>query len=153
MTFFFIIILVTTLIIGVFWFKIKTPIMHIFYKHKFLVVAMVLLSSCRETELKRMPDTLPDIRGNITSLSGADKSEENATLFIAIKAIEGVDVKIAEATISVTEETLIEDSNGKKLSAAALKQGQEVEVWLEAEMMESLPVQANAIAVRIPDQE
>lgn len=121
----------------------------LYYRPAFFALALLLLLSCRESELKRMPDTLPDIRGNITGLSKQAKEEERVVVTVMVKSGEGLDARIPEASIRVTEETLIEDGTGKKLSAEALKQGQEVDVWLGEEMMESLPVQTDAIAVRI----
>jgi hypothetical protein len=114
-------------------------------------LALLFLYGCRETELKRMPDTFPDIKGKIISLSNSDEEKDRATLTIVVKAMEGMDVKVTEANIKVTEETLIKTKSGRKLSAEMLQQGQEIEVWLGPQIMESFPVQATAIAIRLPD--
>lgn len=118
-----------------------------------LVTALLLFTGCRDSELKRMPDTLPDIRGDITAISKADQNQKDNSVTILVEAPEERKERVPEASIIVTEETKIEDSTGKSLSVDALRQGQEVEVWFGETIMESLPVQADAIAIRIRNQE
>lgn len=118
-----------------------------------LTAAMLLFVSCRDSELKRMPDTLPDIRGNITQLSSTQHNGKDDAFAISVKAKNEKDIRVTEAIIIVTEETKIEDGAGKDLPISALKQGQEVDVWFGDKLMESFPVQANAIAIRITSQE
>lgn len=116
-------------------------------------LAVFSLFSCRDSELKRMPDTLPDIEGKIISISRENKDADNASVTILVKALEGIDVRIPEAHITVTEQTLIEDSDGEILSDEVLRQGMEVDIWIDNEMRESFPVQANAVAIRVPNLE
>lgn len=118
-----------------------------------LVTALLLFTGCRDSELKRMPDTLPDIRGDITAISKADQNQKDNSVTILVEAPEDRKERVPEASIIVTEETKIEDSTGKSLSVDALRQGQEVEVWFGETIMESLPVQTDAIAIRIRNQE
>lgn len=118
-----------------------------------LATAVLLLAGCRESELKRMPDTLPDIKGNIIQLSEPEQDREDEAFTILVKTRETEDRIVPEARIRVTEETKIEDQKGKELSASALKQGQEVDVWFANKIIGSSPVQADAIAIKIRSQE
>lgn len=121
-----------------------------FYTYLFLTGIILLLFSCRDSELKRMPDTLPDLRGNINSLSVSEQDKGHLT--ILVKSEKETAAEVTEASVNVTEETLIEDSTGKKYSPEALQQGQEIEVWFGESVMETMPVQTNAIAIRITGQ-
>lgn len=56
---------------------------------------------------------------------------------------------LPKAGISVDDDTLIEDESGKRLKAGQLRKGQRVEVWFRGAVMESMPVQATAAAIRI----
>lgn len=93
-----------------------------------------------------MPDTIPDVAGNIISLSRDTKDDDNVQLIILSKKETGA---TPEASVRVTEHTLIEEKDGKRLKAAQLRQGQQVDVWFEGPVMESMPVQATAKAIRI----
>nr|WP_233150274.1 DUF3221 domain-containing protein [Pontibacter sp. BT310] len=57
-----------------------------------------------------------------------------------------------QASVKVDENTLIEDNNGKRLKAGQLRQGQLVEIWFDGAVMESMPVQGTAIAIRASTQ-
>lgn len=121
------------------------------YLSKISLAFMLLFFSCRDSELKRMPDTLPDIRGSISSITNVAQNQEGIT--ISVTAAEETATGVTEASINVTDETLIEDSTGKKLSTDALRQGQEVDVWFGETTMESHPIQTDAIAIRVTSQE
>jgi hypothetical protein len=115
-------------------------------------LVILLLSACRGEELKRMPDTLPDINGKITSLTETATTEKNIHLQLLVEAAEDTDSAYPKASIKVDDDTLIEDKDGKRLKAGQLKQGQQVEVWFDDAVMESMPVQATAVAIRVGDQ-
>jgi DNA repair exonuclease SbcCD nuclease subunit len=117
-----------------------------------LTSAMLLSVSCRDSELKRMPDTLPDIRGNIAQVSIKEQNS-NDDYLILVKATGKEDKRVTEASIKVSNKTKIEDHTGKDLSVHVLKQGQEVDVWFGDKIMDSSPVQADAIAIKIRSQE
>jgi len=123
-----------------------------FCTHFLITGLILLLFSCRDSDLKRMPDTLPDIRGTIENLSRPEEGKKDATATILVKATDGTKMQATEASITVTKDVLIEDKAGKKLTPDALLQGQEVEVWFGNKTMESMPVQTDAIAIRILKQ-
>lgn len=125
---------------------------HHLFRFALPAIALLLFWSCRDSDLKRMPDTLPDIKGQITTLSGSGEGTKDAAITILVKATEGTNAKVPAASIQVTNDTLIEDAKGKKLSVGALKQWQEVEVWFSGRIMESMPVQTDAIAIKITRQ-
>ena len=121
--------------------------MNILLKTAALYFILVTLISCRGEEPKRMPDTIPDITGDITSLTRDAKDDSNLQLMIVSRDETGA--IIPEASVKVTGHTLIEEKDGKRLKAAQLQQGQQVDVWFEGPVMESMPVQATAKAIRI----
>lgn len=120
---------------------------HLLYTLYFMLLVSALVA-CRGEEPKRMPDTLPDMEGNIVSLDRPVK-EDDKVVQLFVKAPETQEEGFPEASIRVDESTLIEDKDGKVLKPAHLQQGQQVEVWFENEVMESMPVQATAKAVRV----
>jgi hypothetical protein len=117
--------------------------------YSFVIVSIV---SCRGDEPKRMPDTLPDIKGSITSLTETGTTQKNSRLQLVVEAEKGNAGTYPQASVKVDENTLIEDNNGKRLKAGQLKQGQQVEIWFDGAVMESMPVQATAIAIRASTQ-
>ena len=122
------------------------------YSLLLLMTAVLLFVRCRDSELKRMPDTLPDVTGSITQLSVTEQNRDDNVLTIRVQATETEAIRITEASIKVTEETKIEDQAGKDLSLSALKQGQEIDVWFGDKVIGSSPIQADAIAIRIRSQ-
>lgn len=120
-----------------------------FLAYSFVIVAIV---GCRGDELKRMPDTLPDINGQITSLTETGTTQKNSRLQLIVEAVENSKPTYPQASVKVDENTLIEDKDGKRLKAGQLKQGQQVEVWFDGPVMESMPVQATAVAIRVSRQ-
>lgn len=127
--------------------------MYRFYSILISCALLTCLFSCRDGEIKRIPDTLPDIEGNITTVSRPEITDESILATVLVRSIEGIEVRIPEASIVVTEETLIEDNAGQELSADVLQEGMKVKVWVKDEMRESFPVQAEAVAIRISDRE
>lgn len=115
-------------------------------------LVILLMGACRGEELKRMPDTLPDITGKITSLAETATTKKNIHLQMMVEASQGKESAYPKASIKVDDDTLIEDRDGKRLKAGQLKQGQQVEVWFDGAVMESMPVQATAVAIRVSEQ-
>ena len=112
-------------------------------------IGILLLTSCRGDEPKRMPDTLPDILGNITSITQADTDGNKMTVQLLVEAKQGTKTAYPKASIKVDDSSLIEDETGKRIKAGQLREGQQVEVWFTDEVMESFPVQATAKALRV----
>lgn len=123
--------------------------MNILFKILAYSLVIVAIVSCRGDELKRMPDTLPDINGEITSLTETGTTEKNSRLQLLVEAGKGVESAYPQASVKVDENTLIEDKDGKRIKAGQLKEGHEVEVWFDGAVMESMPVQATAVAIRV----
>lgn len=96
-----------------------------------------------------MPDTLPDVYGYITNIKRTANNDNSAKAVVAVQALEGVEAKYADASIKIDEHTLIEDEDGKELSLSQLREGHEVQAWFEGDVLEKMPVQGYAKAVRI----
>ena len=118
-------------------------------KNSLLCIGILLLISCRGDEPKRMPDTLPDILGHITSITQTGTDGNKLTVQLLVEAKPGTKTAYPKASIRVDDDSLIEDETGKRIKAGQLREGQEVEVWFEDEVMESFPVQATAKAMRV----
>ena len=114
-----------------------------------LLYLVMLLPSCRGDEPKRIPDTLPDIIGTVVTINQPAAQNEKEPLQLHVKATDEQTTNYTEASVTVNKNTLIESKDGKHLKAGALQQGQTIEVWFEDEVMESMPVQARAKAIRI----
>lgn len=112
---------------------------------------LVLLCNCRGPEPKRMPDTLPDVRGYITEIKRPAARDKQLSTIVEVHAIEGIANRYPDASIRLDNNTLIEDATGRKLDLENLREGHEVEAWFEGEVMESMPVQAYAKAIRVKD--
>ncbi|WP_158607138.1 DUF3221 domain-containing protein [Pontibacter oryzae] len=92
---------------------------------------------------------MPDVHGYITNIKRAATNDEAVKAEVAVKALDGVEAQFKDANIKIDEHTLIEDETGKMLTLKNLREGHEVQVWFDGEVMESDPVQAYAKAVRI----
>ncbi|NEM98150.1 DUF3221 domain-containing protein [Pontibacter burrus] len=114
-----------------------------------LLYLAVLLLSCRGDEPKRIPDTLPDIIGSVITISQPATQDQKEPLQLLVKADDEQATNYSQASVTVNKNTLIESKDGKHLKAGALQEGQLIEVWFEDEVMESMPVQARAKAIRI----
>ncbi|RIJ42843.1 DUF3221 domain-containing protein [Pontibacter oryzae] len=112
------------------------------------VLSATFLFACSK-EPKRIPDTMPDVHGYITNIKRAATNDEAVKAEVAVKALDGVEAQFKDANIKIDEHTLIEDETGKMLTLKNLREGHEVQVWFDGEVMESDPVQAYAKAVRI----
>lgn len=114
-----------------------------------MLLAFLLLAGCRGDEPKRMPDTLPDVRGIIRDIQRTSENGGEATAVVMVEAVQGIEVRYPKASITIDKSTLLETPEGEPLQLEQLQEGQEVEAWLEGEVMESFPVQAKAKAVRV----
>jgi hypothetical protein len=113
------------------------------------ILIVSILSSCRGDKPKRMPDTLPDVHGYISSIKTATQNQDQYKAIIMVKAIEGINTKYKEASIQVDKKTLIESKTGKHLKFEQLREGHEIEAWFDGEIMESYPVQGYVKAIRV----
>ena len=120
-----------------------------FLRTTILYLAILWLAACRGDEPKRMPDTIPDISGTITTLTPTEPGNNKKRVQLLVEATESSDAAHKQASITITDDTLIEDANGKRLKAGQLQQGQQVDVWFKGAVRESMPVQATAKAVRV----
>lgn len=114
------------------------------------ILLLCLVSGCRGDEPKRIPDTMPDVYGTITSITTED--DDYAKAVVMVQTMEGVEARYPNANISIDDETLIEDSNGKRLKLEHLQKGQEVQAWFEGDVVEEIPVQGYVKAVRVKAQ-
>lgn len=122
----------------------KNIALHLFI----LLLANTLLCACSK-EPKRIPDTIPEVHGYITNIKRAATNDDAVKAEVAIKAMDGIETRYKDASIKIDEHTLIEDETGKELTLKNLREGHEVQVWFDGEVMESNPVQAYAKALRI----
>lgn len=122
-------------------------------RHQTRILAAILLAitlgSCRGDEPKRIPDTLPDVHGSIESIAMAAQDNDEAQATVRVRAVEGIEAKYPEASITITKSTLIESTTGEHLKLEQLRDGQEIEAWFEGGVMESYPVQGQVKAVRV----
>ncbi|WP_241739265.1 YobA family protein [Pontibacter beigongshangensis] len=115
-----------------------------------LYLLAFLLASCSGDTARRIPDTVPDVQGTITSLKKtAAKNKDNNLAVILVESQEETTSIYARASIKIDSNTHIEDQDGGVLKPEQLREGQLVEAWLEGPVMESDPVQAYATAVRV----
>ncbi|MCC9167647.1 DUF3221 domain-containing protein [Pontibacter harenae] len=119
----------------------------------FLVMLLtVLLINCRGEEPKRMPDTLSNIQGRITSMQSAEADDNKVMTTISVEAVEGIASDYPKANIKAGENTLIETDDGQELKVKDLKEGQLVQVWIDGEVMDASTIQAKAIAIKITSE-
>lgn len=113
-----------------------------------MFLLLLLSSSCSE-EPKRIPSTLPDVHGYIGDIKRTANNGSAAKAVIMVKSIEGLDANHPVASLRIDENTLIEDTTGKELKLEQLREGHEVQAWLEGGIMETKPVQGYAKAIRV----
>ena len=118
-----------------------------------LLLLIILTTSCRGEEPKRMPDTLPDIRGSITTLQTSKDEKDHAYTTLVVESIEGISAEFPKASITAGENTLIETQDGAELTVEALQEGQSVQVWIDREIIDPSAVEAKAIAIKITENE
>ncbi|WP_299824269.1 DUF3221 domain-containing protein [uncultured Pontibacter sp.] len=112
-------------------------------------VLLLLLAGCRGDEPKRMPDTLPDVRGYISHIKKTAEKSDQSKAVLLVRTIEGIDVKQKEADIQLDKNTLIESQSGEYLKLEQLREGQEVEAWFEGDVVDAEPVRGYVKAVRV----
>lgn len=110
---------------------------------------MLLISSSCKDAPKRMPDTLPDVRGYIDDIKRTNTNGGGVKAVIMVKKIEGLEADYPDASVRIDENTLIQDTNGKELKLEQLREGHEVQAWFEGGISESMPVQGYAKAMRV----
>jgi hypothetical protein len=120
------------------------------HKHPFVFLLLILLmaSSCSK-QPKRMPDTLPDVHGYIGDIKRTANKDGAAKAVVMVKAMEGLEADFPDASIRIDGNTLIQDMNGKNLKLDQLREGHEVQAWFDGDVLESMPVQGNAKAIRV----
>lgn len=109
----------------------------------------VLLTACSGESGPAIPDTLPDITGNVTQLNRTSDENQKAVATILVEAVGGVDSIQTKASIKIDGNTLIEDQDGAKLKLEQLREGNQVDAWFDGPVLESFPVQAHASAIRV----
>jgi hypothetical protein len=107
---------------------------------------LLFFSGCDKP--KRIPSTLPDIRGHITNLK-LTSDKKGTVAVVLVESIEGVDTKSSKASIRIDQTTLIRDDNGDVVKLEQLDEGEEIEAWFTDEFDQSLPVETTATAVRV----
>lgn len=112
------------------------------------LLPLLLFSSCSD-EPKRIPDTLPDVHGYIGSIKRTTNNNDAAKAVVMVKAMEGLEADYPDASIRIDEDTKIEDMNGKSLKLEQLREGHEIQAWFEGDVLESMPVQGYAKAIRV----
>ena len=114
----------------------------------YLFLLLLLCSSCSD-EPKRIPSTLPDVHGYIDDIKRTSNNGNSAKAVVMVKAMEGLEADYADASIRIDENTLIEDATGKELTLEQLREGHEVQAWFDGGIMESMPLQGYAKAIRV----
>ncbi|MFD3000744.1 DUF3221 domain-containing protein [Pontibacter toksunensis] len=122
----------------------KNNKLHVVY----LVLLLLLSSSCSD-EPKRIPDTLPDVHGYIGDIKRTANKGNAAKAVIIVKSIEGIKANFPDGSVRIDENTLIEAATGEELKLEHLREGHEVQVWFEGDVLESVPVQGYAKAIRV----
>lgn len=122
----------------------KNNKLHVVY----LVLLLLLSSSCSD-EPKRIPDTLPDVHGYIGDIKRTANNGSAAKAVIIVKSMEGIEANFPDASVRIDENTLIEAATGEELKLEQLREGHEVQAWFEGDVLESMPVQGYAKAIRV----
>jgi hypothetical protein len=115
----------------------------------YLPLAALLLVACQTQDTRQIPDTLPDVHGNITNLKKTNAKKDAAVAVVLVEAVEGIKTNHTKASLRIDNKTLIEGQDGAVLKLEQLREGQLVEVWFGDPVMESFPVQAHAAAIRV----
>jgi hypothetical protein len=112
------------------------------------LVLGLLITGCRGEEPKRMPDTIPDITGMITQLQEHEEdTKDEIQLLVETQEDDGANT--LSASVIINKHTLIETKDGARIKAGQLKPGLLVEVWYREKIMETMPAQAEAKALRV----
>lgn len=114
-----------------------------------LPLAALLLAGCQTQDGYQIPDTQPDMRGNITSLKKTNSKKSASVAVLLVESIESVQTNRTKANLRIDGNTYIEDQDGASLRIEQLREGQVVEAWFDEQVVESFPEQAHASAIRV----
>lgn len=114
-----------------------------------LPVLALLLAACQAQDTRQIPNTQPDVRGNITSLKKTNSKKQAGVAEVLVESVEGIETKHTKASLRIDGNTHIETLDGTTLRLEQLREGQMVEAWFDDPIMESFPVQAHAAAIRV----
>jgi hypothetical protein len=109
----------------------------------------LLLAGCQTQDGPYIPNTQPDMRGNITSLKKTNSKKKAGVAVLLVESVEGVQTNHTKATLRIDANTHIETLDGSTLKLDHLREGQLVEAWFDDQVIESFPIQAHAVAIRI----
>ncbi|WP_242916588.1 hypothetical protein [Pontibacter liquoris] len=121
--------------------------MKIFQQYGILLLLLLALAGCRGKQPKRMPDTLPDVRGTISEITAGQEKTEMLVLHVA--SVEGLEVPAKQASITVDKSTLMEDTKGEAVQREQLRKGLTVAAWLEGSPLKGDSISATAKAIRV----
>lgn len=114
-----------------------------------LPLVALLLAGCQTQDGAQIPNTQPDMRGNITSLKKTNSKKKAGVAILLVEAVEGIQTNHTQATLRIDADTHIEGVDGATLRLEQLREGQHVEAWFNGQVMESFPIQAHATAIRV----
>ncbi|SIR09669.1 DUF3221 domain-containing protein [Pontibacter lucknowensis] len=114
-----------------------------------LPFAALLLVGCQTQDGFQIPNTQPDIKGNITNIKKTNSKKKEGVAVILVESVEGMQTNHAKATLRIDGKTHIENTEGATLRLEHLREGHLVEAWFDEQVMESFPVQAHATAIRV----
>lgn len=109
----------------------------------------LLLAGCQTQDSPHIPNTQPDMRGNITSLKKTNSKKKDGIAIVLVESVEGIHTNHTQATLRIDAKTHIEGVDGATLRLENLREGQMVEAWFDEQVMESFPIQAHAAAIRV----
>jgi uncharacterized protein YcfL len=114
-----------------------------------LPLAALLLVGCQAQDTRQIPNTQPDIKGNITSVKKTNSKKNAGVAVLLVESVEGIQTNHTKATLRIDANTYIQNLDGATIRLDQLREGQLVEAWFDDQVMESFPVQAHAAAIRV----
>ncbi|PKV63274.1 DUF3221 domain-containing protein [Pontibacter ramchanderi] len=114
-----------------------------------LPLTALLLAGCQTQDGFHIPNTQPDMRGNITNIKKTNSKKKEGVAVVLVESVEGIKTNHTQATLRIDAKTYIENTEGATLRLEHLREGQMVEAWFDGEVMESFPIQAHASAIRV----
>lgn len=121
--------------------------MRAFYTCFIALLATLCLAGCRGDMPKRMPDTIPDIHGYIKDLKRT--AGNGKAVVVLLQPIEELSPADKQASIKIDKSTLIEDDKGKAMTIEQLREGHEIQAWLEGDLPEPRSLRGIAKALRV----
>jgi beta-N-acetylhexosaminidase len=117
-----------------------------------ICLSLTFTVGCRSAKTQGTVETVnPHIRGKIMSISVPDVApESNLLRILHVEGIKESDTTYDKAHVRIITKTDIQKKEGAEMSDASagdLKRGATVEVWFQAPVAESYPVQATASRV------